>query len=72
MKHATAEDPFLRQRGAAAHLNVSAGALRRWDRLGIGPKRIKPPGTRAVLYRLSALTEWAERNEIDPAFEKAK
>ncbi len=60
-------DPILRQRAAALHLGVSASCLRKWDHLGIGPKRIRVPGTRVAIYRLSALDEWARRNEVDSA-----
>ena len=67
MKQTAVDDPILRQGPAAQHLAVSKSCLRRWDQQGVGPKRVKPPGTRCVLYRLSALTEWASKNEVDPA-----
>jgi len=60
-------DRLLRQAEAARHLAVSPSCLRKWDHLGIGPKRVRVPGGRSVLYRVSSLVEWATRNEIDPA-----
>ncbi len=60
-------DRLLRQAEAARHLAVSPSCLRKWDHIGIGPKRVRVPGGRSVLYRLSSLDEWARRNETDPA-----
>lgn len=70
MKQTPAPQPpssTYRQRSAAHLLGVSASCLRAWDRKGIGPRRIRIPGTRAVLYAASSLAEFQRKNEVDPA-----
>jgi len=68
-QHTPLQPPPLtyRQRASAHLLGVSPSCLRNWDRRGIGPKRIRLPGARAVLYSASEIESFIRRNEIDPA-----
>ena len=56
----------LTQAEAAAAIGKSASCLRRWARLGVGPKAVRCGG-RALVFPVAALKEWMDRNAQDPA-----
>jgi len=56
----------LSQREAATTIGKSAGCLRRWARLGLGPKFVRV-GNRALVYPVSDLKSFLARNATDPA-----
>jgi hypothetical protein len=41
--------------------------LRYWRSRGVGPKWIKPPGTRHILYRRADVDEWLAAGEREAA-----
>lgn len=47
-------EPYMRQREAAAHLGVSVTTLRRWHRQGLPVQRVGG----VCLYRASDLDAW--------------
>jgi len=54
------------RRHAARLLDQSEGTLRNWERRGVGPPFVRLPGGRTVLYPLSQLRSFLERNAIEP------
>lgn len=48
---------------AAELLRVSASALLRWRRVGVGPAWVRPAGTRRVVYRRTAIEAWLAEQE---------
>jgi predicted DNA-binding transcriptional regulator AlpA len=56
----------LTQAEAAAAIGKSPSCLRRWARLGLGPKAVRCGG-RALVFPVASLKEWMDRNAQDPA-----
>ncbi len=56
----------LTQAEAAAAIGKSPSCLRRWARLGLGPKAVRCGG-RALVFPVADLKSWLERNASDPA-----
>jgi predicted DNA-binding transcriptional regulator AlpA len=56
----------LTQDEAARAIGKSASCLRRWARLGLGPRFIRCGG-RALVFPLADLNSWLTRNAQDPA-----
>lgn len=56
----------LTQSEAAAAIGKSPSCLRRWARLGLGPKAVRCGG-RALVFSVADLKSWLERNASDPA-----
>ena len=56
----------LNQAEAAAAIGKSPSALRRWARIGLGPRFVRVSG-RALVYPVADLTSWMNRNAQDPA-----
>ena len=56
----------LGQAEAAAALGKSPSCLRRWARLGLGPRFVRCGG-RALVYPVADLNNWLTSNAQDPA-----
>jgi hypothetical protein len=56
---------YVPEADAAMALGIQVSTLRNWRLKGHGPKFSKPSGE-TVVYSLSVLRDWIERNTVDP------
>lgn len=56
----------LTQGEAARAIGKSPSCLRRWAKVGLGPRFVRC-GPRALVFPLADLKSWLERNATDPA-----
>lgn len=62
----TEDQTLMDEAALASKLKISKSLLRKWRRLGIGPKWLKLGG-KTVRYRSSDLHEWLQTCETETA-----
>jgi hypothetical protein len=64
-------DPKYRTKAAAHFLGVTPACLKKWRRVGKGPKFLRYDGS-TVLYPLSELRHYLERSLVGPEWREAQ
>ena len=65
----TEDERLLTAADFAQLAKVTVRAVRRWAARGVGPKPIKPPGSRIVRYRQSEVDAWLDCSHVSAAGE---
>lgn len=57
----------FRPQQAAPYIGTTPGTLAQWRYLGKGPKYLRLPGSRTILYRKTDLDAWLDSGEVVPS-----
>jgi hypothetical protein len=60
-------DTKFRPPEAAPYIGTTPGTLAQWRYLGKGPKYLRLPGSRTILYRKTDLDAWLDSGEVAPS-----